>query len=62
MIADDLRAEREALGLTQADLADWIGLARSSVTNFETGRQDMPLSKVTAYADAVGCDLKVVRR
>ena len=62
MIPADLRAERKAQGLTQADLAKWIGVSRSSVTNFESGRQDMPLSKVAAYADAVGCDLKVVRR
>lgn len=56
-VARRLREEREALGLTQQDVAEWLGMARSSVANFETGRQDVPLSKVTSYAHAVGLRL-----
>lgn len=48
---------REAAGLTQQAVADAVGLSRSSVANLETGRQDMPLSKLQAYAEAVGARL-----
>ena len=61
-LATVLRRERLLLGLTQTDLAGWIGVSRTSVANFEAGRQDMTLSKVLAYADAVGCDILVFRR
>lgn len=34
-----IRARREAMGLTQAALADEIGISRTSLTNIEGGRQ-----------------------
>ncbi len=34
-----VRAQREQLGLTQALLADEIGISRTSLTNIECGRQ-----------------------
>jgi transcriptional regulator with XRE-family HTH domain len=34
-----VRAQREKLRLTQADLADAVGISRTSLTNIESGRQ-----------------------
>jgi len=38
----DLRAAREALGLTQAALADWLGWKQSRVSDAESGRRKVP--------------------
>lgn len=56
-LSTTLRGQRKALGLTQEQVADRIGLTRASVTNFESGNQDVPLSKVVAYAELVGMRL-----
>lgn len=61
-VQGELRAERQRLGLAQTDVARWLGLSRVSVVNFEAGRQDMPISKVVAYADALGMDVRLVPR
>ncbi|WP_431728648.1 helix-turn-helix domain-containing protein [Verrucosispora sp. TAA-831] len=46
-----LRAER---GLTQRELAEAIGLARTSVTNLEAGRQEIGLPVLLRLAAALG--------
>jgi transcriptional regulator with XRE-family HTH domain len=43
-IADQVRAMRNARNLSQGELADLIGLSRTSVTNMEAGNQ--PVSTV----------------
>ena len=48
---------RAAAGLTQEQIAAATGLGRSSIANLEAGRQDVPLSKLQAYAEAVGARL-----
>ncbi len=44
---------RKALGLTQAEVAERIGLRRASVANIETGRQRVLLHQVYALANAL---------
>lgn len=44
-----IRIVREALGLTQDDLATRVGLNRTSVTNIEAGRQRLILHDVEAF-------------
>jgi transcriptional regulator with XRE-family HTH domain len=48
-----LRRER---GMTQAELADRLGLGRTSVTNLEKGQQNPPLSLLPELAAALGVD------
>ena len=38
MSADDIRALRRSLGLTQAELAQRLNLSREAITQWETGR------------------------
>jgi transcriptional regulator with XRE-family HTH domain len=45
---------REEAGLKQVDLADRIGLKRTSVTNIEAGRQQIQLHTLWQIADALG--------
>jgi transcriptional regulator with XRE-family HTH domain len=44
----DIRAIRKNLGLSQAELADKLGVHQTSVSRFETG--DLPLDKRTELA------------
>lgn len=56
-IARRIRVEREALGFSQAELADEIGLSPTSLVNIEAGRQRSPLHVLYAIADALGVSI-----
>ena len=49
-----IRIIREALGLTQDEVAHRVGLNRTSVTNVEAGRQRLVLHDVETFARALG--------
>lgn len=49
-----IRIIREALDLTQADVAERVGLERTSVVNIESGRQRLLLDGVERFARALG--------
>jgi transcriptional regulator with XRE-family HTH domain len=49
-----IRMIRETLGLQQAQLAERVGLQRTSVVNFEAGRQRILLDDVQKFATALG--------
>lgn len=53
-----VRIIREALGLSQEDLAKRVGLKRASVANIETGRQRFLLDGVEDFARALGTSPK----
>lgn len=53
-----IREAREDSGLSQADLAQAVGLGRTSITNFESGRQHVPLH--TLYDIARVLDVELV--
>lgn len=57
-----IRQVREALGLTQDDLAKRVGLKRVSVTNTEIGRQRLLLDGIERYARALGTTPKHLLR
>lgn len=44
--------------LTQEELANLAGVARTSITNLELGRQRAPLHQLMRVADALGCELR----
>lgn len=45
---DDILSIRKALGLSQAEMADKLGLHQSTISRFERG--DLPLDKRTLLA------------
>jgi transcriptional regulator with XRE-family HTH domain len=51
-----LRTAREAADLTQKDVAERVGLSRTSVTNIERGSQHIALHQLFLLADAVGVE------
>lgn len=49
-----VRRLRERRSMTQGDLAERVGLGRTSMTNLEGGRQNPPLSILPDLASALG--------
>lgn len=49
-----LRAARKDAGLTQQELAERVGLTRTSITNIESGAQHINLRQLYLLAAAVG--------
>lgn len=54
----NLRNIRIACDLTQADLANRVGLTRTSVVNIEAGRQRILLNDIQRFARALRTDRK----
>jgi len=52
-----VRAIRRRAGVTQGELAQQLGLSRTSVSNIEAGRQRLPLHHLYAFAAALDCEL-----
>ena len=49
-----IKARREELGMTQEELAQKLGYkSRSSISKIEAGINDIPLSKIKAFAKAL---------
>lgn len=49
-----MRRLRDARGMTQAELAERVGLGRTSMTNLERGNQNPPLSMLPLLARGLG--------
>lgn len=48
-----LRGAREALSMTQGELANVVGLSRTSLTNIELGRQRILVDQLAELANAL---------
>lgn len=53
-VGEQIRERRCRMGFTQQELADSVGLERSSIANMETGRHRFLLQVVERIADALG--------
>lgn len=56
IIARNIKLMREASGFTQKHVADFLGIQRSTYSNYETGDRELPLSLMEKLADLYGCD------
>jgi transcriptional regulator with XRE-family HTH domain len=59
-LANEIYERRLALGLTQQEVADLAGLARSSLQALESGRSSSRLGSLLAVADVLGCTIALV--
>jgi len=53
-LASDLVARRQALGLSQTEVAARMGTSQSAVARLESGDADVRLSTLERYAAALG--------
>jgi HTH-type transcriptional regulator / antitoxin HipB len=54
-----LRQAREAAGLTQEQVAQQLGTKKSAISRIENHAENVTLSTLKAYADAVGHTLQI---
>ncbi|UIO99424.1 helix-turn-helix transcriptional regulator [Halobaculum sp. CBA1158] len=55
---NDVRARRERRDLSQADLAEAVGVTRQTINSIERGRYDPSLELAFALADFFGCRIE----
>jgi transcriptional regulator with XRE-family HTH domain len=55
-----LREQRLAVGLSQAQLAERIGMLRTSITNIESGRQRVPIHVLYDICEALSVSVHAV--
>lgn len=56
-LGQQVRYRRAVLGLTQSQLAEAVGLTRSSIANLEAGRQNLPFTTLGTLAWAFDCTI-----
>ena len=58
IVGERVRRHRESLHMSQEVLGDRIGRARTTVSNFEAGRQKLPLHQLLLIAMALDVELR----
>lgn len=61
ILTEHLAALRESLGLTQSELATLVGVTRSQIVNYETGRRVMSWMAFLAFIQVLGRDSETKR-
>lgn len=58
-IGATIKAMRRAAGLTQAELAERVSMARTSITQIESGQQQLTLQSLRVIMGALGYSVRV---
>lgn len=56
-VGERIRALRVAQGWSQRALADYALITQGSISNYERGKRDLPLSLAAEFADALGVSI-----
>lgn len=54
-----LRAKRKAQGITLMEMADRVGLHKSTLSDVENGNRNISLSNLLKITDALGVELTI---
>ena len=57
IIGQNLCKLRKANNFTQEQVAEYLGINRSTYSNYELGEREMPFELLERAADLFGCDL-----
>lgn len=60
IIGQNLCKLRKANNFTQEQIAEYLGINRSTYSNYELGEREMPFELLERIADLLGCDLHVL--
>jgi len=55
MIGENIRKRREALGMSQTELANEVGTDRGTISRYELASKEMGVGKLCNVAVALGC-------
>ena len=55
-----IRERREALGLSQTELAEAVGISAKSLSRYESGEREPRASDLVKIADALGCSVELL--
>jgi transcriptional regulator with XRE-family HTH domain len=58
-VADELAQMRKSLNVSQTQLAQRMGIAQSTVAAIETARDNISLTKLVRYAEALGAEISL---
>jgi transcriptional regulator with XRE-family HTH domain len=63
VVGRELRETRQALGLTQAEVAERLGVSASYISAVEAGRRNLTLGQLANIANAMrlGIDISFIR-
>ena len=60
IIGRNLCRFRNANNFTQEQVAEYLGIKRSTYSNYELGEREMPFELLERVADLLGCDLSAL--
>ena len=60
IIGQNLYKLRKANNFTQEQIADYLGINRSTYSNYELGEREMPFDLLEQAADLLGCELSIL--
>ncbi len=60
IIGQNLCKLRKVNNFTQEQVAEYLGINRSTYSNYELGEREMPFELLERIADLLGCDLTVL--
>jgi len=58
-LVDELAKRREAMGLSQQEIADRMGVARSRISEIEHHPERVSFARVLSYANSVGAQFAI---
>lgn len=56
IVAVNFKRFRTALGYTQEELSEALGITRSTYSNYESGEREMPYDIIDKVSDLFGCE------
>ena len=60
MLNRNLRLLRQANGLTQEQVASFLGVGRSAYSNYEDGLREPSINILEKFSNIMGCDLSML--
>jgi len=60
VVGTNLKLLRKANGFTQLKVVEFLGVERSTYSNYESGEREAPLEVLEKVADLFGCDLALL--
>ncbi len=60
IVSRNLKRLREAARYTQDDVANALGITRSSYSNYEAGEREMPYDVMEKVSDFFGCEMTLL--